>query len=65
VDEFPAVSDSDLRKAFPVLARLGLPLMVHAEDPACLLPGRGSSRIAAVEGTKVEGGTLLLVIRPT
>jgi allantoinase len=44
VDEFPAVSDSDLRKAFPVLARLGLPLMVHAEDPACLLPGRGSSR---------------------
>jgi allantoinase len=44
VDEFPAVGDSDLRKAFPVLARLGLPLMVHAEDPACLLPGRGSSR---------------------
>ena len=44
VDEFPAVTDSDLRKAFPVLARLGLPLMVHAEDPACLLPGRGSSR---------------------
>ena len=44
VDEFPAVSDSDLRKAFPVLAKLGLPLMVHAEDPACLLPGRGSSR---------------------
>jgi allantoinase len=44
VDEFPPVSDSDLRKAFPVLARLGLPLMVHAEDPACLLPGRGSSR---------------------
>lgn len=44
VDEFPAVSDSDLRKAFPILAQLGLPLMVHAEDPACLLPGRGSSR---------------------
>jgi len=44
VDEFPAVSDSDLRKAFPVLAQLGLPLMVHAEDPMCLLPGRGNSR---------------------
>ena len=44
VDEFPAVSDSDLRKAFPVLAKLGLPLMVHAEDPTCLLPGLGSSR---------------------
>ncbi len=44
VDEFPAVSERDLREAFPVLARLGLPLMVHAEDPACLLQSRGSSR---------------------
>ena len=44
VEEFPAVSERDLREAFPVLARLGLPLMVHAEDPAFLLPGRGSSR---------------------
>ena len=44
VDEFPAVSMRDLREAFPILARLGLPLMVHAEDPACLLPSRGSSR---------------------
>jgi allantoinase len=44
VDEFPAVSERDLREAFPVLARLGLPLMVHAEDPAHLLPSGGSSR---------------------
>ena len=44
VDEFPAVTEHDLREAFPLLARLGLPLMVHAEDPARLLPGRGSSR---------------------
>jgi allantoinase len=44
VDEFPAVSERDLRDAFPVLERLGLPLMVHAEDPACLLASRGSSR---------------------
>jgi allantoinase len=44
VDEFPAVTERDLRTAFPVLARLGLPLMVHAEDPARLLPGLGSSR---------------------
>ena len=34
VDEFPAVSEADLRDAFPVLAELGLPLMVHAEHPA-------------------------------
>jgi len=44
VDEFPAVTERDLKEAFPVLARLGLPLMVHAEDPELLLPGRGSSR---------------------
>lgn len=45
VDEFSAVSERDLRDAFPVLARLGLPLMVHAEDPARLLPApNGGSR---------------------
>lgn len=48
VDEFPAVDENDLRKAFPVLARLGLPLMVHAEDPALLLPGpSGGSKVYA------------------
>jgi allantoinase len=39
VDEFPNVSEHDLRLAFPELARLGAVLMVHAEDPA-LLTGR-------------------------
>jgi allantoinase len=49
VDEFPAVSASDLRAAFPALARTGLPLMVHAEDPACLIdaPEGGSRSYAA------------------
>lgn len=46
VDEFPHVTGRDLAKAFPVLARLGLPLMVHAEDPARLLPGGSSSSYA-------------------
>ncbi len=46
VDEFPHVTERDLAKAFPVLARLGLPLMVHAEDPALLLPGGSSSSYA-------------------
>src|SRR5687767_11741494 len=36
VDEFPHVTEDDLRAALPALARLGLPLMAHAEDPACL-----------------------------
>ena len=37
VDEFEHVGAEDLRRALPVLARLGLPLLVHAELPALLL----------------------------
>ena len=44
VDEFMNVTEADLREAFPHLARTGLPLMVHAEDPACLIEPRGPSR---------------------
>lgn len=44
VDEFPHVSEDDLRKAFPAIARTGLPLMVHAEDPACLRSHAASRR---------------------
>jgi allantoinase len=36
VPEFPAVSDADLETAAPVIARLGVPLLVHAEDPPTL-----------------------------
>ena len=46
VDEFPHVAERDLSKAFPVLARLGLPLMVHAEDPALLHTGENSTSYA-------------------
>lgn len=38
VPEFLNVSESDLRQAMPVLARMGAPLLVHAEDPAHLAP---------------------------
>ena len=37
VDEFPAVAEADLRAALPILARRDVPLLVHAEDPACLV----------------------------
>jgi allantoinase len=49
VDEFPAVTEHDLHAAFPVLMRTGLPLMVHAEDPARLgaAPPGGSRSYAA------------------
>lgn len=33
VSEFPAASYDDLASALPLLARLGSPLLVHAEDP--------------------------------
>ena len=38
VPEFEHVSETDLRIALPVLAALRLPLLVHAESPAELLP---------------------------
>ena len=36
VDEFGHVAEADLREAMPVVTRLGLPLLVHAESPALL-----------------------------
>jgi allantoinase len=33
IDEFPAAGEADLRAVLPRLARLGLPLLVHAELP--------------------------------
>ena len=38
VDEFEHVTERDLRLALPILARRGLPLLVHAESPAALKP---------------------------
>jgi len=31
VDEFPPVTEDDLRRALPILARRNMPLLVHAE----------------------------------
>jgi allantoinase len=36
VDQFEHVGEADLREALPILARLGLPLLAHAELPASL-----------------------------
>ena len=33
VDEFPPVDESDLGRAMPIVARRGVPLLVHAESP--------------------------------
>jgi len=50
VDEFPNVTEGDLREAMPELARLGAPLIVHAEVPGpveacCQTIGGASSRL--------------------
>src|SRR5260221_6304104 len=36
VDEFPHVDERNLREAMPIIARLGLPLLAHAELPRVL-----------------------------
>jgi allantoinase len=45
VEEFPHVTESDLRKALPELVRLGAVLLVHAESPALLQPIRGDPAV--------------------
>ncbi len=68
VDDFPAVTETDLRAAFPVLATLGRPLMVHAEDPALLrqAPDGGSRRYAdwlASRPPEAERSAIALLVR--
>ena len=46
VDEFPGVEEADLHQAMPLIASLGLPLLVHAELPGPItgaLAGLGDS----------------------
>jgi allantoinase len=44
VDEFEHVAENDLREAMPILAKLGLPLLVHAELPSRLAQPSGDPR---------------------
>ena len=43
IDDFPNVDEEDLRKAMPIIASYGLPLLVHCEmvtnDPSLIDPG--------------------------
>ena len=40
IDEFPEVKEADLRKVMPIIAKQGLPLLVHCELSGELMPGR-------------------------
>ena len=59
VDDFPNVGERDLREAMPVLARLGLPLLVHAE-----LPGPIEAATRAVAGNDPRRYATWLASRP-
>ena len=50
VDEFTMVSEEDLRKALPHVARTGLPLLVHAELPGPL--AAAAKRLQAADWTR-------------
>ena len=66
VPEFENVREEYLREAFQLLARSGLPLMVHAEDPACLLEGRRSSRYEdylATRPVEAEHSAIEMLVR--
>ncbi len=66
VPEFPNVTETDLREALPVLARTGLTLMVHAEDPSLLVAGGTSRRYAdylASRPVAAEHAAIALLIR--
>ena len=59
VEEFPAVTEADLREAMPILAELGSPLLVHAE-----LPGPIEDATLALANTEPRRYSTYLKSRP-
>ena len=59
VDEFPNVSEADLRQAMPELARLGATLIVHAE-----LPGPVDAHCQTIAGAPARSYRTFLNSRP-
>lgn len=59
VEEFANVGEQDLREAMPVIARLGLPLLVHAE-----LPGPIETATAQVAGVDPRRHATWVASRP-
>ncbi len=71
VPEFPAVDEADLRLALPILARLGLPLLAHAElagpiDAAAPAPDADPRRYATYLASRpaaAEEQAIALLVR--
>lgn len=67
IDEFPNVTDNDLRKAMPVIAKNGLPLLVHCELSSPILwrglGGEVYQNYLASRPKKWEDDAISLMIR--
>ena len=68
IDEFPNVTEADLKKAMPIIAKHGLPLLVHCElsEEAGSLEsgvGRSYSKYLASRPKKWEDDAISLMIR--
>ena len=48
IDEFPNVTEADLRKAMPIIAKYSLPLLIHAELPLSAAPSPLATRLYSV-----------------
>lgn len=62
VADFPQVGAADLARAMPILARLGAPLLVHAEAPAVVLAA--TAEAAEVRGSDPRSYATWLGTRP-
>ena len=67
IDEFPNVTEADLRKAMPIIAKSGLPLLVHCELTGPLQSGEQDPRsykaYLASRPRKWEDDAIALMIR--
>ncbi|MGQ0739735.1 MAG: allantoinase AllB [Bacteroidota bacterium] len=67
IDEFPNVTEDDLRKAIPVITKYGLPLLVHCElsipTPHSPPPTRRYSAYLSSRPKKWEDDAIALMIR--
>lgn len=67
IDDFPNVTEADLRKAMPILARYNLPLLVHCElstdEPLATGNGRSYQNYLASRPNEWEENAIALLIR--
>lgn len=68
IDEFPNVTEDDLRKAMPIIAKHGLPLLVHCELSSDLNPpppasSRSYTEYLASRPCKWEDDAIALMIK--